>query len=288
MMNRTNATLGFVLLMFSVCAAAATTYAYDSLNRLVEVTYDSGWKQAYSYDAGGNRLSMTITPPAAGSTTTGSTTTTSAIGTSTTTVATTTSTTQTGSGFTMNLVAGWNLIGNGWDATVDVGTVFSDANSFTTIWKWISAQSAWAFYAPSLAAQGGTALADYAASKGYQLLTTIAGGDGFWVNAKQAANVNLSGGNAISAAGLGAKLAPGWNLMSIAEATTPKQFCDAQSGGVTTLWAWDATANAWYFYAPSLDASGGLAAYIASKGYLDFATANKMLGQGVGFWVNKP
>ena len=288
MMNRTNISLGFVLLMFSAWSAAATTYTYDNLNRLVAVAYDNGWKQAYSYDAGGNRLSMATTPPGVGSTTTGTTTTTTAIAATTTTVATTTSTTQTGSSATLNFVTGWNLTGNGSDAPIDVATTFSDTSRFTTVWTWIAAQSAWAFHAPSLAAQGGTALADYAASKGYRLLATIAGGEGFWVNAEQAAGVNLSGGNAISVATSGARLATGWNLISIGEAATPKQFCAAQGSGVTSLWAWDATANAWYFYAPSLDASNGLASYISSKGYLDFTTANKTLGPGVGFWLNKP
>jgi hypothetical protein len=31
-----------------------------------------------------------------------------------------------------------------------------------------------------------------------------------------------------------------------------------------------------------------LVAYVTAKGYRDFTTANKTLGPGVGFWVNKP
>jgi hypothetical protein len=57
---------------------------------------------------------------------------------------------------------------------------------------------------------------------------------------------------------------------------------------LTTLWAWDNPLSQWYFYAPSLEASGGLAAYIAGKSYLDFSQHNKTLGNGAGFWVNKP
>jgi hypothetical protein len=189
----------------------------------------------------------------------------------------------------LNFGQGWNLAGNGSDAPIDVATIFSDANSFLTVWKWIAAQSAWAFHAPSLAAQGGTALADYVSSKGYQLLATIAGGEGFWLNAKQAGSVTLNNGNTISAETLGPTLIKGWNLISVGETATPKQFCDAQSGGVTTLWAWDPTNTAWYFYAPSLEAQGGtaLSDYIAGKGYLDFTAASKTLGNGTGFWVNR-
>jgi len=47
--------------------------------------------------------------------------------------------------------------------------------------------------------------------------------------------------------------------------------------------------NACCFHAPSLARQGGTApsGYIANKGYLDFATANKKLRQGTGFWVNR-
>jgi hypothetical protein len=58
---------------------------------------------------------------------------------------------------------------------------------------------------------------------------------------------------------------------------------------VTTLWAWDNPTSRWYFYAPSLEAQGGtaLSDYIATKGYIDFTQANKTLGNGTGFWVNR-
>lgn len=206
----------------------------------------------------------------------------------TTTVVGTTTTSQAPSTISLELAQGWNLAGNGTDATLAVGTIFADSNRFISVWKWVAAQSAWAFYAPSLAAQGGTVLADFASTKGYLLLTTVGGGDGFWVNTKQATSVSVPSGNPVGVATLGPTLINGWNLLSLAEAVTPKQFCDAQASGVTTLWAWDATNSAWYFYAPSLDASGGLGAYITSKGYVDFTSAGKKLGTGVGFWVNRP
>ena len=57
---------------------------------------------------------------------------------------------------------------------------------------------------------------------------------------------------------------------------------------LTTLWAWDTATSGWLFYAPSLDKDGTLQNYTIGKGYLDFTTAGKTLGPGVGFWVNKP
>lgn len=132
-------------------------------------------------------------------------------------------------------------------------------------------------------------LLDYVTSRGYQLLATIAGGEGFWINARQSGSVTFPVGNTITAANLGSTLLKGWNLSGLGEIATPKQFCDAPATGtVTTLWAWDATNSAWYFYAPSLDASGNLVSYINSRSYLDFTAQGKTLGPGVGFWVNKP
>src|ERR1035437_10984412 len=84
---------------------------------------------------------------------------------------------------TLNLVTSWNLIGNSSSGALDVLTTFGDANKVSTVWKWIANGAKWAFYAPSLVGQ---ALTDYATTKGYDVLTTVSGGEGFWVNAKTA------------------------------------------------------------------------------------------------------
>jgi hypothetical protein len=204
-------------------------------------------------------------------------------------------------GQSLNLATGWNLMGNSTDAPINVATALADANQFVTVWKWLTAQSVWAFYAPDLAAQGGTVLADYAAAKGYQVLSTIAGGEGFWVNAKQSASVALPAGGSFS---LGAgHLQPNWNLVATADNITPQAFnlsltnplapsstVGSVPTNLTTLWAWDNPLSKWYFYAPNLEGQGGTALfdYTASKGYLDFTTTGKLLGSGIGFWVNKP
>lgn len=82
----------------------------------------------------------------------------------------------------LNFVAGWNLVGNGSSTALSVACVFGDGSKVPTIWKWIASTAKCAFYAPTLAGQ---ALTDYATSKGHDVLTTVAGGEGFWVNANQ-------------------------------------------------------------------------------------------------------
>ena len=227
----------------------------------------------------------------------------------TTTVGSSTTTTQTSSTGSINntslssvtLVKGWNLIGNGADQTINVASVFNDSTKFTTVWKWVASNTKWAFYAPSL---NTTSLTSYAAGKGYDVLTSINAGEGFWVNAAQATTLNLQSGSAtptgIYASSFqtgGSKALPtGWSLIAIGDNKTPSDFNLALSAtpptttaapiNLTTLWAWDAAVSNWMFFAPSLVNSGTLSTYISSKGYLGFGS--KTLTPAMGFWVNKP
>jgi len=181
---------------------------------------------------------------------------------------------------------GWNLLGNSSDASLSVATTFVDSTRFTSVWTWSGAMQDWAFFAPSLAAQGGSQLADYAAARGYRLLNTIAAGQGFWLHAQQAGSIVLPPGNPVTAAALDASLSGGWNLLALGETSSPQQFCSALNTVPTSLWAWDAVAGTWYFYSPILDAVGALANFISARGYGDFAGAGKPLGPGAGFWLN--
>ena len=195
------------------------------------------------------------------------------------------------------LAPGWNLIGNTLSTPVDVAATFgatATKDLITTVWKWVPGASAWAFYAPSLAAQGDSVLRDYAIGKGYQVLTTISPGEGLWVNAKPAAGSSLVVIPALSGTAFDyapASLNTGWNLVATASNDDPASFnTRATTSGKTlvTLWTWDTASSNWYFYAPSLAVQGGtkLSDYVTSKGYLDFAATGKKLGSGIGFWVN--
>jgi hypothetical protein len=190
------------------------------------------------------------------------------------------------------LSAGWNLLGNGSNAALNVATVFGNQTNVGTVWKWVAAKGGWAFYAPSMDM---TTLQAYATGKGYDVLTTINGGEGFWVNAKIDFTAQLPAGTAVQSASF-QNMPAGWNLIAIGDNKTPSQF-NLQLGAtppapgvvpliLTTLWAWDALLTNWYFYAPSMEASGGLASYVTGKGYLNFGS--KALGPTMGFWVNYP
>ena len=245
-------------------------------------------------------VAPTTTTTAAATTTTVAlaTTTTEA---ATTTTATTTTTTQLAVGQTLSLPMGWNLLGNGWNVSLPVASFLGDVTSVATVWKWDVAKNGWQFYTPTMTAQE---LQNYAAGKGYGVLSTVGAGEGFWVNVKQPLTVTLPYGTAVRGMDFqpgGAKaLAAGWNLIAVGEALNASGFNNALGiappvAGVvlqnlTTLWAWDNPKSKWYFDSPTLDAKGGtvLIDYIASKGYLDFTATPKLLNAGTGFWVNKP
>ena len=186
---------------------------------------------------------------------------------------------------------GWNLIGNSSGSALDVAATFSDAAKTLSVWKWVQSKNKWAFHSPTLSSQ---ALAAYAATQGYDVLTTVNAGEGFWLNSHLAYVQPMPPGSALQAPTFLATgsnaLGKGWSLVSTSNTITPTQFVSAVDNTAATIWSYDNPSGKWYFYAPSLDAQGGtaLSDYITAHGYLDFATANKSLGAGVGFWVNKP
>lgn len=199
------------------------------------------------------------------------------------------------SGGTLNVAIGWNLLGNSNNAPLTVASAFGNAANVATVWKWLPATSKWAFYTPSLA-DGGAA---YAATKGYDLLTTINAGEGFWVNAVSSFSATLPVGTAVTSSSF-ASMPAGWRLAAVGDNPTPLEFNNALGmapptpgqilANLTSLWAWDSSSAKWYFYAPSLDAQGGtaLADYISSKGHKDFTTNGKKLEPNTGFWLNRP
>ena len=194
----------------------------------------------------------------------------------------------------VQVVAGWNLLGNGVAAPLDVATLFGDATRTATVWKWLPKKSVWAFYSPALADRS----AAYAASKGYEVLSTVDAGEGFWVNAKTAFDIALPAGVSLNSSSFRSTLNAGWNLIASGDQPTPSGFNRALSttpsfGGtpppnLITLWSWDAALTNWYFYAPNLEANGSavLDDYIAGKNYLNFGA--KTLTPATGFWVNRP
>jgi hypothetical protein len=200
----------------------------------------------------------------------------------------------------MTLNSGWNLIGNGTTTAVTVATNLTLNNStyVRSIWKWDAANSAWAFYSPTLA-DGGQS---YASLQGYQFLKTINPGDGYWINAIQPFSIPVTTSSSFGYSNFmptsPTALISGWNLISIGDGISAAAFNTNVSGaqsfggttsnGLTSLWSWDSKNSLWYFYSPSLDANKTLQSYLTAQKYEDFQSNNVLLKDGVGFWVNNP
>jgi len=200
----------------------------------------------------------------------------------------------------LDLLPGWNLLGNASDQPVAVDAVFADKTQVNTVWKWDAAKLGWQFYTPTLSA---AALQTYADGKNYGVLTSINPGEGFWVNASAKVKTTLPAFAGAPFYLVAGQLVQGWNLVATAANATPAAFNLSLTDplappptigsvplNLTTLWAWDNPASKWYFYAPNLEGQGGTALfdYTAGKGYLDFSANSKTLGAGMGFWVNRP
>ncbi|OGA03763.1 MAG: hypothetical protein A3H35_13395 [Betaproteobacteria bacterium RIFCSPLOWO2_02_FULL_62_17] len=205
------------------------------------------------------------------------------------------------------LASGFNLLGNSTSTTLNVMSIFGNQTSpvggitdnIASVWKWDATNLKWQFHSPLLTT---AANATYAASHNYDVLTGIAPGEGYWVNALTAMNLPPPTGSAFNWNGFSfASLPSGFNLIAHGSNVTPSQFNANISatppavGVVATdnfasLWAWDATNVTWYFYSPLLESSGGLAAvknYADSHFFQHFQDFNKKIDLGVGFWVNK-
>ncbi len=203
----------------------------------------------------------------------------------------------------LNLAVGWNLVGNGHETGFDVSGLFGDSSLVTSVWKWIAASTKWAFYAPSLSVQ---TLTDYALIKGYEVLSRIEPGEGFWVNSKLDYAVSMPAGTAVASSSFSATgsrpLGLGWSLIATGNTPTPTAFNNALSVtspapaplplNVISIWAWDTVATKWYFWAPSLVNTKTLQSYTTSKDYLDFTTIPNLpmgtLSPYTGIWVNRP
>jgi hypothetical protein len=80
------------------------------------------------------------------------------------------------------------MVGNDTGAAINASAVFGNAAtptavtpSVAAVWTWNNALSQWNLFVPSMTPQE---LSTYATTKSYGVLSSIAKGEGFWVNAK--------------------------------------------------------------------------------------------------------
>jgi hypothetical protein len=185
--------------------------------------------------------------------------------------------------YQLETTQGWNLLGNSIQTSINVTTMFGDPNKVTSVWKWDNPGNRWMFYSPTLTT---AELQSYTTANGFGILTTIEGGEGYWVNTKVANNFGTQSGLGVIAP----KLGVGWNLIAsggTADSSTVSvemfSHIVKKAVDVVSVWQWNVTAGKWNFYAPSLVMDGGLAAYQTANNM--GAIAGSVSGSGKGFWV---
>lgn len=217
---------------------------------------------------------------------------------------------------TPQLTRGWNLQGNTVNDAIDVGAYFGTkaapvagvTENVVSVWTWNATARRWAFYTPVLTP---AELVEYTGRLGYDILTTINPGTAYWVMARDHAfSLPTQTGTPVTWDGFRLESLPsGFNLIATGSAVTPSEFNTqvtvvppapganpVVTTNFTTLWAWNrdgenGTIGKWFFYAPSLEASGGLPAvkaYCDAHNYLHFQDYGKTLGHAIGFWIQKP
>jgi hypothetical protein len=195
---------------------------------------------------------------------------------------------------TIALASGWNLLGNATTSAITAATTFGSATNVISVWKWNAATGNWAFYSPSSTyGDGGIA---YAKTQGYDFLTTISPGEGYWVNAASVFSVTPPSGSIYGSANFASTsataLLSGWNLISIGDGISAPAFNVAVGpktgttpSNLTSLWAWDSANKKWFFYSPTSDSANQLSSYLTTQGYESFTQS---LVNGIGFWANNP
>lgn len=180
---------------------------------------------------------------------------------------------------THSVTKGWNLIANDTTGNVDSSTL---PTTLVTVWTWNSEKNVWNFYTPSKSAAD---LTSYALTKGYDVLSTIKPGEGFWVNSSHhmATSLTLTATSPPSAQD--DLMQTGWSLEgnNTGVSIDPSvMFGDPTIAPlIKTVWTWDNERSIWNFYAPSMSAAD-LASYTFVKGY-DVLSEIK---PGEGYWVN--
>ena len=173
---------------------------------------------------------------------------------------------------TLQVLTGWNLLGNSRNQSAQVDSLYSDSSWVTSVWKWDAVQKRWQFYSPSMDA---AALLSLINDKGYGALGEIKAGEGYWVQATAPASVTIAQGTAFDLTS--ASLVAGWNLVTSGSSQTPSVMT-SKLGGIQSLWAWDGSSSKWYFYTPRLDTGTALIDYIKDQSYLDWLTTIILAG----------
>ncbi|MDP2105846.1 MAG: hypothetical protein Q8J76_07615, partial [Desulfobulbaceae bacterium] len=178
---------------------------------------------------------------------------------------------------TLMLTPGWNLAS--CMVEFNASEVFGDSTTYASVWKWLASEKRWEVYLPTDPDNGEA----YAKSKGFELLSTVLPGEGFWVNVQsdKPPTTDIRGELAKDPS---LALAKGWNLLGLksGQSLWIEDRSDAEKTAIESLWKWKGKEKKWAVSLPNAPDGDGGQAYADSKGF----TLLESIDPGEGFWVN--
>ncbi len=177
-------------------------------------------------------------------------------------------------GYTLNLGKDWNLANLPLSPNnTKIEALFQGAETkVISLWTWENGT-----WNVSLLQDGLNATQAYIQAMGFELLTDIKAGQGFWVNCEQDLDLSVAGS---APAEQTLTAASGWNLLGLKSEQTvnvPSYFSQVGES-LTSVWAWQDANWAVYLFGQDADTQS----YIQAKG---FQLLTSIL-PGQGFWVN--
>ena len=113
-------------------------------------------------------------------------------------------------------------------------------------------------------------------AKGFNVLSSLSPGEGFWLNSLSSETVSISG-----TAGSGSlSVTAGWNLLGLKgdQTKTITVLISGNESSTVSVWKWEN--NTWSVYLAGENDGG--AAYAQTKGFNELSS----IGPGEGFWFN--
>jgi len=170
------------------------------------------------------------------------------------------------SGVNLEISKGWNLKAlpvKVYD-NINMEQIFNK-EGINTIWKW--QKNHWLIWSPD---KNITGLIN---SYKIPVLSVIASGEGFWVNASEKMNIKVNGTEEY---GLDlVNISSGWNLLGTGKLLTTDDLEILEN--IKTVWKWSGTG--WQIWSPKTSILNLIKSY-----NLDIANEIK---SGEGFWINK-
>ncbi len=166
----------------------------------------------------------------------------------------------------INVNQGWNLTSLPVDSGSPENVSIFYNDNISTVWKWSG--NSWKIWSPI------QQIKDLITQYGITQITTLEKGEGFWVNAKGSATINITSGNEYGIDILSPST--GWNLLGTGKNTELSEI-ESVFSNIKTVWEW--SGNSWKIWSPIQQIKN----FITQYGITQITTLKK----GEGFWVNK-